>query len=218
MEEIPLLPGHHPYVVKTPWAYNFIRELLDSPKIHLDGALVPIRQLESSSFSRGVLEVQSMYRLQPNLLELEDDWISWGGTPGGVTYSLEPLDLERFLAHSFYKLIEALVKNEVPVYFISFPKFCNDIAYLFRVIKPILPSNLNEGEFRQLVLPVIQQNNVRVEQELNGYANQTDVKEKCPGLPHLHNSALKREVRRLNAELELLRGQLQNQGSNGSHP
>ena len=39
------LASDHPYVVKSPWSYQFIRELLARPDIKLDGVLLPVREL-----------------------------------------------------------------------------------------------------------------------------------------------------------------------------
>jgi hypothetical protein len=156
LETIPLFPGEHPYVVKSPWSYQFIRQLLDDPNIRLDRVLVPVRRLEEAAASRIVLDIQQLYRSQPALLDLEDDWTARDSTPGGVTYSLQPLDVARVLAHSFHRLIEALVEREIPVHLLAFPRFCTDLDYLLRALAPVLPADLDPATLRERIAPVIE--------------------------------------------------------------
>ena len=148
-----MFPGENPYVVKFPWSYQFIRQLLDDPTIQLDGVIVPIRRLEEAATSRIIVEIQQMYRSQPFLFELADRWTEWGATLGGLTYSLQPLDAARILAHSFHRLIEALVQREIPLPFLAFPRFCTDLEYLRRVLTPVLPADLDATKFADRINP-----------------------------------------------------------------
>jgi hypothetical protein len=212
LETIPLLAGEHPYVVKSPWSHQFIQQLLDNPAIHVDGVLVPVRRLEEAAASRIVLEIQQMYRSQPALLDLQDDWTEWAAVSGGVTYSLQPLDVARILAHSFHRLIEALVEREIPVHFLAFPRFCTDLDYLRRALGPILPTEFDLTTFRERIAPLIEPDKVRMAQEIaetkSDNASKTS-EAAYPALSSLHRASLKREVKRLSDELATARTQLQ---------
>jgi hypothetical protein len=206
LESIPLVPGDHPYVVKSPWSHQFIRQLLDDRTVHLDHVLVPLRRLEHAAASRIVLDLQQLYRTQTDLLDLEDNWTVGGAVPGGVIYSLEPVDVARVLAHSFYRLLEALVEKGIPVHFLSFPRFCDDLEYLLQALAPILPTDLDRATLVQRIAQVIKPDKIRVGKEMADTTSETPVV--YPELSRLHATSLKREVKRLTVELADLRNQL----------
>jgi hypothetical protein len=201
LESIPLLPGAHPYVVKSPWSYQYIRQLLDDPTTRLDGVLVPVRRLEDAAASRIVLEIQQAYRNLPALLDFEEMWTEWAAVSGGVIYSLQPLDVGRVLAHSFHRLIETLVEREIPIYFLAFPRFCTDLDYLRRALAPVLPAEIDEATFKERVAPVIELDKIRVADEIAGTKKREAVHE---DLSILHEVALKREVKQLSAQLQAI--------------
>ena len=58
---MPIVGDDHPYVVKSPWSYQFIRELLARPDIKLDGVLLPVRDLAEAAASRVILELRNRY-------------------------------------------------------------------------------------------------------------------------------------------------------------
>jgi hypothetical protein len=200
LETIPLLPGEHPYVVKSPWSHQFIRQLLDDPTIALDGVIVPIRRLKEAASSRVILEIQQMYRSMPAMLELDDRWTEWAATIGGLTYSLQPLDAARILAHSFHRLIEALVEREVPLYFLTFPRFSTDLEYLHRVLVPVLPGDMDATTFTDRIKPFVERHKIRVTDEIAEtkpeIINETS-EPPYPELSMLYEVSLKREVKRL---------------------
>jgi hypothetical protein len=203
LETIPLLPGEHPYVVKSPWSFQFVRQLLNDPTVRLDHVLVPVRSLGEATASRIVLDVQQLYRNQPALLDLEEDWTANTSTPGGVIYSLEPLDVARFLAHSFHLLIEVLVERDIPVHLLAFPRFCTDLDYLLRVLAPVLPGGVDQATLKERIAPVIKLDKIRMAQEMAEARVNADgiVEAGCPDLSSLHGVSLKREVKRLLVEL-----------------
>ncbi|MBX9589899.1 MAG: hypothetical protein K2X43_11375 [Hyphomonadaceae bacterium] len=168
IENIPILGEDHPYVVKSPFSYQFMRELLARADIGLDGVLIPVRDLDEAAASRIILELRHRYEHQTQFAsQAEDTWRDWGTVPGGVTYSLEPLDQARILAHSLHRIIEALVEREIPIHFLKFPKLAQDIAYLHRRLAAVLPSNMPFAEFAQRVTPLIDAEKVRTTGELS---------------------------------------------------
>src|SRR6185503_3988297 len=156
IENIPVVGEDHPYVVKSPFSYQFIRELLARPDIKLDGVLIPVRDLDEAVASRITLELRHRYEhLIEFASQVEETWRDWGTVPGGVTYSLEPLDQARILAHSLHRIIEPLVDGEIPIHFLKFPKFTRDIEYLHRRLMPVLPAEMSFGEFSARAASVI---------------------------------------------------------------
>jgi hypothetical protein len=209
LESLPLAGDDQPYVVKSPWSYQFIEEMLNCPDIQLDAVLVPIRNLADAAASRIVLELQHRYRRGSPDSFLEHPWKDWGAVPGGVVHSLEPLDQARILAHSLYTLIEPLARREVPIKFLSFPRFVSDPEYLYRALGEIVQSKLTQAEFCRCVETVVNRKLVRIgsaEKILLGELSETPPPSPCeatvlPDFETLDRTALRREVQRLNSKL-----------------
>ena len=126
-------------------------------------------------------------------------WSSWGIVPGGVTYSLEPLDQARMLGLSLHLLIEAAVEFDVPIRFLSFPRFVQDPGHVYDTLAPFLPSGMDRADFLERVKDVASPDHVRVGQELAaipladpGYAA-SDMLDALPTLEALDAIALRRE-------------------------
>lgn len=167
IENIPIVGDDHPYVVKSPFSYQFIRELLARADIKLDGVIIPVRDLDEAVASRIILELRHRYEhLVEFASQVEETWRDWGTVPGGVTYSLEPLDQARILAHSLHRIVEPLADAEIPIHFLKFPKFTQDIEYLHRRLIPVLPDGISFAAFSARVAPVIDVRKVRTTSEL----------------------------------------------------
>lgn len=202
IETIPLIGEDHPYVVKSPWSYQFIEELVDRPDIKLDAVIIPIRNLEDAASSRIILEIQHRYRSGGPDLHLALPWKDAGSVAGGAVYSLEPLDQERILAHAFHKLIESLVRKEIPIKFLSFPRFVEDHDYLYRALGSIVREKMSANDFFKCVGTVLDPALVRV------HDPSLQDSSKPPREPNLKNdfslldrTALTREVQKLRSEL-----------------
>lgn len=128
-----------PYVIKSPWTYQVIHEALRSGKLQFDAVVIPMRDLTEAACSRSIIEMQAMHRTLPWMAELEQTWDHYGHTPGGVVYSVSPVDQARLLAVGFHQLLEHLVRAEIPVVFLSFPRLVEDAEYLYRTLAPVLP-------------------------------------------------------------------------------
>lgn len=218
IENIPVVGDDHPYVVKSPFSYQFLRELLANREIQLDGVLIPVRDLEEATASRIVLELRHRYaHLTAFASQVEETWRDWGTVPGGVTYSLEPLDQARILAHSLHRMIEPLIEREIPIHFLKFPKFAEDLEYLYRRVGPVLPGEMSLAEFSERVAPAIDLRKVRTGCELS--ASRLEVRNAPPGEPRrahdavvelpsfdaLDGIALKRELKSLAGTVHHLR-------------
>ena len=215
IENIPIVGDDHPHVVKSPFSYQFIRELLARPGIKIDGVLIPVRDLDEAVASRIILELRHRYEhLVEFASQVEETWRDWGTVPGGVTYSLEPLDQARILAHSLHRIIEPLVDAEIPIHFLKFPKFTQDIEYLHRRLLPVLPAEISFAAFSSRVAPVVDVRKVRTTGELSaaqqrpdapipvGEGRQIHDTVELPSFETMDHIALKRELRSVAGALQ----------------
>jgi hypothetical protein len=69
-------------------------------------------------------------------------WETWGQTPGGIVYSLDPVDQARILAMGFHRLVERLASAAIPMHFVAFPRMIEDAGYLFDCVRPCLPEHV----------------------------------------------------------------------------
>jgi hypothetical protein len=138
-EDLPLAGcgSRLPYVIKSPWMSEYVDELLQ--RVDLDGVIIPVRDLADATTSRLVVEREAMHRAAPWLDDHAAPWNSWGWVPGGAVFSLEPIDQMRLLAVGFHHLVERLVRAEVRIVFVSFPRIVTDAEYLADCLAPLLP-------------------------------------------------------------------------------
>jgi chromosome segregation ATPase len=134
-----------PYVLKSPWFVEVIDEVLANPHVVLDGVIIPVRCLTEAAASRVVHERQAAYRATPWLTGFGHSFEQWGTTPGGVVYSLDPVDQARLLAVSFHRLVQRLVKADIPVVLLDFPRLALDADYLFRKLRRFVPATMAQA-------------------------------------------------------------------------
>jgi hypothetical protein len=141
-EDVPLPGADLPYVIKSPWLYEFVDRLLERDDIALDAVIVPMRDIVEAASSRVILEMQARYGSaygHPDLAE----WESWAQTPGGVVFSLNALDQARILAMGFHEMIRKLVHKNIPIVFVDFPRMVTDAAYLWEALEPAIGSKVS---------------------------------------------------------------------------
>jgi hypothetical protein len=134
--------GDLPHVVKSPRLYQHIDELIESNAVQIDVVIIPVRSLVDATASRSVVELRAA---APWMAALGKTWETWALTPGGCIFSLSPVDQARLLAAGFRVLIEGLVRADIPILFLDFPRFAEDGAYLFDKLRPWLPIDIREG-------------------------------------------------------------------------
>jgi SAM-dependent methyltransferase len=137
-----------PYVLKFPWTDQMIDQILDDHAIRLEAVILPVRDLSEAAMSRSVVELQAMHHAMPWMTEVDQSWEMWGKTAGGVTFSLNPLDQGRLLAVGFHRLVERLIKADIPIVFLAFPRLVEDWEYLFQKLRPVLPAAIDEQAAR----------------------------------------------------------------------
>lgn len=191
-----------PYVAKFPWLFESIDAVLSDRSIVIDGVIVPIRDLHDAASSRVVLEMRNRYASLPQLHNEDNVWEHWAATPGGVIYSLNPIDEARILATGFHRLIERLVAAEVPIYMLAFPRMVEDSDHLLRQLRGCLPADLGDEHIREAHSRVADISKVRVGRE----SKAEDQSESL--LETLDRQALGREILRLRAELAKVKAKL----------
>jgi len=201
LEDLILHGGENlPYVVKSPWLYQFADEVLENKDIKLDGVIIPIRNLVEAASSRTILELQNLHRTQEWMADESKTWDAWGSAPGGTVFSLNPLDQARLLAVGFHQLLDKLTNAGVPIYLLAFPRFTRDPEYLFSVLRGCLPASVNFDQVKLVSESIVEPEKVRVGSEM---ASQFPVSvpaqsaDEYPSLEQLDNVALRREIRRL---------------------
>lgn len=213
LEHIPVAGHDYPYVLKSPWSYQFLDELLTRKNITLDYAIVPIRDLAEATASRVTLELQNRYEHNyANALDLDETWQDWGMVPGGLTYSLAPIDQARILSHAFHRTIEVLSRHEVPIRFLSFPRFVDDPEYLFRSLDGVLPKDMSLSDFKMRTQSMLDPKKARSGGELSAESSPKHATapqdgprvpgpEDLPAFETLDRIALKRTLKSTQAKL-----------------
>ncbi len=150
LENLPLgLPaGSLPYVVKTPWLSECIDQVLAEGQVAIDAVVIPVRDLAEATTSRLVVERQAIQRGPLWASGAGHGWRTWSGAPGGILYSLHPLDQARILAMGFHHLIQRLVAADIPVILLAFPRMASDGDYLFERLRAVLPAGISADQAR----------------------------------------------------------------------
>ncbi len=202
LEDFVLHGSDHPYVAKSPWLYEHIDQVLARDDIKIDGVIIPMRDIVEASVSRTILEMQNAHQVLPTLVDEVKMWETFAHTPGGVVFSLNPLDQARLLALGFHNLVYSLTLAEIPIYLIAFPRIIDDFEYLFRHLRPIIPPDVREDRAREVFRQIADRSKVRTSSELLSEKKQIAVVAKYPSNDSIELAALRREVKRLRLESE----------------
>lgn len=123
-----LLSENNPYIVKAPSISDKIKEAL-SNGIKIDCLIIPMRDLSAAAESRRRV-------FEENLLLGKDPALA-AKAAGSLWKTERPEDQEVALATQFYKLLQPLAEHNVPIIFMSFPRFAGDLEYFFSKMEPI---------------------------------------------------------------------------------
>ena len=108
-----------PYIIKSPWLCDYLDEVLADGEIVIDHAIVPVRDLFAAAQSRREVTL----RAGPAEVASE--------IPGGLWHAAAPEQQEQVLAGKLYTLIYTLVKRDIPVTLLHFPRIIHDALYLY---------------------------------------------------------------------------------------
>lgn len=195
---LPELDPDMPYVVKSPWVSEFMDQLLADPGIALDAVIVPMRDLMDVAASRTILELRDMTAGNDWATAMNGPWAHRGVTPGGIVYSLHPLDQARILALGFHHLVERLTAAEVPLVLLSFPRLVQDPDYLYRKLSFVLPEGVDAAAAREAHARMADPSKIRVGK---GGRDET--------IERLDRVAQNREIDRLRRRVADLEGEAQ---------
>ena len=113
-----------------------------------------------------IVELQNVLRQEGPGADLRDTWEVWAQTPGGLVYSLNPVDQARILAVGFHHLVEILVRADIPTVLLDFPRLAEDWDYLHRKLAPVLPHPVDAERARAAHARLADLSKVRVGPEL----------------------------------------------------
>lgn len=193
--------GQLPYVVKSPWLFEMVNDLVTRSDITLDAVIIPMRDLVEAATSRVILEMRARYgneQLPPDVTR----WENWAETPGGVIYSLNPVDQARILALGFHETIRALVEKDIPIIFLDFPRLITDSEYLWSKLSKVICPHASRERAIAAHTRLADPSKVRTGREVGAI----DQKEKnahgieYPSHDELSRVALMRELLRLRGE------------------
>lgn len=129
--EIPLNRENAPYIVKDPRLCDYLPDVIKMGKI-IEHAFIPIRQLEHAAQSRISVQQRSLH-----LLETRKN------IPGGLWDAASAEIQQQILAEKFYRLVQNLTSFNIPTTFLAFPRFANDVGYLFEKLNPVFDLDYN---------------------------------------------------------------------------
>jgi hypothetical protein len=214
LEDAPFLTpdADLPYVIKSPWLYQFIDDLLAEATLVPDAVVIPVRDLVEAATSRCVIEQRAVHQNAPWMSRFDPSWEEWAYVPGGVIYSLNPIDQGRLLAVGFHHLVQRLVAAGVPIIFLAFPKLTEDATYLFEKLRPILPQTVDHRTACSAHRRVADPAKVRVGAEISAGASSHGLySKKVIGYePHAEVDviALRRELARVRTQLAEARSEV----------
>src|SRR5262249_53075887 len=216
LEDLPLVTGGLPCVIKCPWIGEYIDEILASPNIKIEAAILPTRDLLEAATSRAILQMRAVHQSAPWMAQqLGKTWENWATTPGGTVFSLNPLDQARILAVGFHRLVQRLVDAEIPITFLGFPRFIEDSNYLFERLSSILPKTVTAPQALAAHQRTAEREKVRVGDELAACSGSDKSFSVVPGAltypdhDKVDRAALGREIARLDQERVKLAAELE---------
>jgi hypothetical protein len=172
LEDLPLPGIDCPYVIKSPWFFEYVDALVQRKDIIVDAVIMPVRDLVEASASRSILELKAIHT-NIDFIDRMKTWETWAYTPGGIVYSMNPIDQARILALGFYKTVHALVRRGIKIVFLEFPRFVEDADYLYDQLTDFLPKHLEKDAALNAHAKVADLSKVRTEAEISESHNKT---------------------------------------------
>lgn len=191
LEDVVAAGSDLPCVIKSPWLFEFIDRILDLVGFRIDAVVIPMRDIIEAASSRVTTEMHDRLEFSKFNEEMTR-WESWGKTPGGVLYSLNPVDQARILAMGFHHVIHACVRRDIPIVFLDFPRLIDDPEYLYRQLEPVIGQRVGHDAAVEAHRRVAKPELVRAGNEL-----MKKYQTEFPAYAELDRAALFREIKRL---------------------
>ena len=115
------------YIVKSPWICEYIDEVLTNPLIRIDHVIVPVRSFSAAAASRAYVQEYLTGSADGEAL-----------VPGGLWGTAQAGEQEIVLRNRFTSLMEGLVRHDVPITFLWYPRHVQDAAYLYKKLAFLL--------------------------------------------------------------------------------
>jgi hypothetical protein len=123
--EMDIRDPNAPYIVKNPHLCDLAEEVLAS-SVRIEHAIIPVRQFDAAAASRAHVQ-----RLTTGSAD--------GKTvPGGLWATDKADEQVGVLRVKFTKLIEVLVRHDIPMTFLSYPRLVRDPDYLYGKLQFLL--------------------------------------------------------------------------------
>jgi len=123
-----------PYIVKGPWLSYYLDEVLESGKVVIDHAFIPIRNLSEATASRCAVAEKAIENGEKPTVR------------GGLWLTDTPDKQAEILAIQHHRLLEILAQYDIPITLIHYPRLAKDPAYLFTKLNQVL-HNISYLEF-----------------------------------------------------------------------
>lgn len=124
-----------PQIVKCPFLCDQVDEVLASG-IRIGHVIIPVREFASASKSRKLVQLETTGE------------VDGPSVAGGLWDTNRADDQEVILRSKLANLVEACVRNHIPMTFLSFPRFARDPDYLLDNLRFLLPL-VTRAEFRR---------------------------------------------------------------------
>jgi hypothetical protein len=133
--EMDIRAANAPYIVKTPLLCDLAGEVLAS-SVRIEHAIIPVRQFNAAAASRAHVQM---------LTTGSADGAK--KVPGGLWDTDEAHNQAAILRQKFTKLIEVLVRHDIPITFLSYPRLVRDPDYLYAKLDFLL-GDIDLASFR----------------------------------------------------------------------
>ena len=133
--ELDIRDENAPYIVKSPSLCDSLEDVLAS-SVRIEHAIIPVREFEAAAASRAHVQ-----KLTTGNADGKDE------VNGGLWGTDEAYNQVSVLRFKFTKLIEVLVRHDIPMTFLAYPQFFNDPDYLYEKLTFLL-GNIDLASFR----------------------------------------------------------------------
>ncbi|MGH8557211.1 MAG: hypothetical protein ACRESZ_07055 [Methylococcales bacterium] len=124
-----------PYIIKTPYFCDVARDILASC-VRIEHAIIPVRQFDAAAASRAYVQT-----LMTGTADGQEQ------VAGGLWDTCEANNQVAILREKFTMLIEVLVRYDIPITFLSYPRLVRDPEYLYAKLDFLL-SDIDYASFR----------------------------------------------------------------------
>ena len=129
-------------IIKSPFLCDRIDDVL-AAGIEISHIIIPVRDFSAAAESRALVQSETTGTRDGE------------SVAGGLWESKHSRDQEHVLKSKLAHLVEACVRNGIPMTFLAFPHFARDPDYLFDRLRFALPLNASRKKFHRAFAAVI---------------------------------------------------------------